>query len=129
MTFFSHHRFRSVTITYVLLNYALALVPLSPRSSTSPNLPIGTETHLWNKYRWHSIKGGGAALRCAPPHFDHWVWSYFWSLYLKGSKAVSGRVLECFLLHLCHKFVTICLTSCLQNHCHPLSKLVSLIIS
>jgi len=49
-----------------LLNYALAPLPLSHGAPelTSGNIQVA-------EHRSGKIRGGGVALRCAPPYFDH----------------------------------------------------------
>ena len=51
---------------YLLRNYALTPLPLSHKA---PEL-TSREIHVVEHHS-QNIRGGGAALRCAPPYFDH----------------------------------------------------------
>ena len=79
-----------VTFFLVIVVFSWRFCSLSPRICTLPPLlqssPLSwAALELISAYihvpERHSgkIRGGGAAMRCAPPYFGHWSW--FWARY------------------------------------------------
>ena len=93
VTCFSHCR---LLVTFF---YSLSVAYLRPCSS--PPLPRSSGAHICKHTRGErcsgKIRGGGMALRCAPPYFDHWN-----SAFQLVSIYSNNKITNMTLLHLHH---------------------------